>query len=62
MASNRGSRCSSSEASQMFDQYIDAGNYSCIMQDDGIHVILRYTQAYKATVIKATKEMCVQFN
>ena len=44
---------------------IDESYYSSIMQDDGIHAILRYThQTYssRATVIKATNDIFVQFS
>ena len=47
-----------------YDQYIIEGEYSgiIIMQDDGIHANLRYTQqAYVATVMKVTHAICVQF-
>ena len=47
-----------------YDQYIDEGDFSSIiiMQDDGIHANLRYTQqAYEATVIKVTHATFVQF-
>ena len=43
---------------------IDEGDYSSIiiMQDDGIHANLRYTQqAYVATVLKVTHATFVQF-
>ena len=43
---------------------IDEGDYSSIIivQDDGIHAILRYThQAYVATVMKVTHDIFVQF-
>ena len=52
------------EAAQIYDQYIDEGDYSSniIMQDDGIHANLRYTQqAYVATVMKVTYAIFVQF-
>ena len=58
------SRYINSEAAQIYDQYIDEGDYSriVIMQDDGIHANLRYTQqAYVATVIKVTHVTFVQF-
>ena len=58
------SRYINSEAAQIYDQYIDEGDYSSIiiMQDDGIHANLRYTQqAYVATVMKVTHEFFVQF-
>ena len=44
-------------------QYLDDGDCSSIiiMQDDGIHAILRYThQAYVATVMKVTYAIFVQ--
>ena len=47
-----------SEAAQRCD--FDEGDYSSIiiMQDDGIHAILRYThQAYVATVMKVTHDI-----
>ena len=53
-----------SEAAQIYDQYIDEGDYSSIiiMQDDGMHANLRYTQqAYVATVMKVTHAISVQF-
>ena len=53
-----------SVAAQIYDQYIDEGDYSSIiiMQDDGIHANLKYTQqAYVATVIKVTHATFVQF-
>ena len=52
-----------SEAAQIYDQYIDEGDYSSIiiMQDDGIHANLRYTQqAYVARVMKVTYAIFVQ--
>ena len=58
------SRYINSEAAQIYDQYIDEGDYSSIiiMQDDGIHANLRYTrQAYVATVMKVTHATFVQF-
>ena len=51
------SRYINSEAAQIHNQYIDKGDYSSIiiMQDDGIHANLRYTQqAYVATVMLVT--------
>ena len=49
----------------MYDQYIDEGDYSSsivIMQDEGSHANLRYTQqAYVATVMKVTHATFVQF-
>ena len=45
-------------------KYIDEGDYSSIiiMQDDGIHANLRYTQqAYVGTVMKVTHATFVQF-
>ena len=48
----------------MYDQYIDKGDYSSIiiMQGDGIHANLRYTQqAYVATVMKVTHATFLQF-
>ena len=59
------SRYINSEAAQRCDQYIDEGDYSSIiiMQDDGIHAILRYThQAYVATVMKVIHDIFVQFS
>ena len=45
-----------SEAVQIYDQYIDEGDYSII------HANLRYTQqAYVATVMKVTHALFVQF-
>ena len=58
------SRYINSEAAQIYDQYIDEGDYSSIIivQDDGIHANLRYTQqAYVATVMKVTHAIFVQF-
>ena len=58
------SRYINSEAAQLYDQYIDEGDYSSIiiMQDDGIHANLRYTQqTYVATVMKVTHAIFVQF-
>ena len=58
------SRYINSEAAQIYDQYIDKGDYSSIiiMQDDGMHANLRYTQqAYVATVMKVTNSIFVQF-
>ena len=58
------SRYINSEAAQIYDQYIDEFDYSSIiiMQDDGIHANLRYTQqAYVATVMKVTYAFFVQF-
>ena len=54
------------EAAQICDQYIDEGDYPSIiiMQDDGIHANLRYTQQayiYVATVMKVTHAIFVQF-
>ena len=57
------SRYINSEAAQIYEQYIDEGDYSSIiiMQDDGIHANLRYTQqAYVATVMKDTHATFVQ--
>ena len=53
-----------SKAAHIYDQYIDEDDFSSIiiMQDDGIHVNLRYTQqAYIATVMKVTHAIFVQF-
>ena len=64
MASYKRSRYIISEDAQIYDQYIDEGDYSSIiiMQDDGIHANLRYTQqAYVATVMKLTQAIFVQF-
>ena len=58
------SRYINSEAAQICDQYIDEGDYSnnIIMQDDGIHANLRYTQqAYVATVMKVAHATFVTF-
>ena len=58
------SRYINSEAAQIYDQYIDEGDYSSIivMQYDGIHANLRYTQqTYIATVMKVTHATFVQF-
>ena len=58
------SRYINSEAAQIYDQYIDEGDYSSIsiMQDGGIHANLRYTQqAYVATMMKVTYPIFVQF-
>ena len=57
------SRYINSEAAQIYDQYIDEGDYSSIiiMQDDGNNANLRYTQqAYVATVLKVTHATFVQ--
>ena len=57
------SRYINSEAAQIYDQYIDEGDYSSIiiMQDDG-NANLRYTQqAYVDTVMKVTHATFVQF-
>ena len=48
----------------MYDQYIDEGDDATIiiMQDDGIHANLRYTQqASVATVMKVTYATFGQF-
>ena len=53
-----------SEAAQIYDEYIDEGDDSSIsiMQDDGIHANLRYTQqATVATVMKVTHATFVQY-
>ena len=53
-----------SEAAQIYDQCIDEGDYSSIiiMQVDGMHANLRYTQqAYVSTVMKVTHATFVQF-
>ena len=60
------SRYINSEAAQIYDQYIDEGDYSSIiiMQDDGIHSNLRYTQhAYAAhpTFVQFPHSYCVVF-
>ena len=47
-----------------YDQYIDEGDYSSIiiMQDDGIHANLRYTQQVSvATVMKVTHAIFAEF-
>ena len=57
------SRYINSEAAHIYDKYIDEGDYSSIiiMQDDGIHANLRYTQqAYVATVMTVTHATFVQ--
>ena len=58
------SRYINSEAAQIYDQFIDEGDYSSIiiMQDDVIHANLSYTHlAYVATVMKVTHAIFVQF-
>ena len=64
MASYQGVATSIPKLHKYMINSLDEGDYSSIiiMQDDGIHANLRYTQqAYVTTVMKVTHAMCVQF-